>query len=135
MPEHTIRLRGGWRIGNPLGEKGERVTLPFSAWPAHLSTPTWFVRDFQGPRIDPARESIYLQILETPGITQISLNDAILSLAAVPDGDLEAPISPLPGLKNRLVLRVDGVNAAACLAAGAWGQVALVIREVLPNKG
>lgn len=125
MPEHRIRLRGGWLCIDPVadGDAPLRVTLPLAAFPENHGRVVLF-RSFQAPPIDVGRETLWLALEEVPGLTRISLNSETLQ-----PGPLVRLGENLPTY-NRLVFDVDtrGLGTTSSLAS-SWGLVALVIRR------
>jgi hypothetical protein len=121
MPQHRIRLRAAWTIrGEAAGP--DRIDLPAEGLP-HLGERLQLTRRFRSPRIDPARETLAIELRRIPGLRRISLNGE--RLVEVPEGASELAV-PLPELgpgANSLVLEVDREPAGG----GAWGEVALVI--------
>ena len=119
MPEHVIRLRGGWERVDPLGRaEGPRVTLPLP----RPGGPVRLARSFQAPRVDPAREAVWLRVADAPGLRSVRLNGRDLGPA---DGLEAARAYRLPAdlpARNRLEL-------AAEPASDGWGSIALVIRD------
>jgi hypothetical protein len=132
ISEHRIRLRGGWECHPASGddEPTRRVTLPF-VWPADASRTVRLVRPFNRPPIDPARESLVLELDQVEGLAALLLNDR--ELARPPRGTSRVVISldgPLPA-RNELVLEVE--PPAVGNPGSTWGMVALVIRPAGAN--
>jgi hypothetical protein len=126
MPEHGIRLRGAWEWQAIARDAGftRRVTLPIE-WPEGQVGPVRLIRRFNGPPIDPSRETVFLRLEKVPGLLAIRLNNGTY------DGPLDETLSldlscfgPLAA-KNVLTLEVDPTRAAR--AGEAWGHVALVV--------
>jgi hypothetical protein len=131
MPEHLIRLRGGWlwldpQAGPDPPGSGRRVTLPLT-WPSLADPPgrVRLVRSFGPPPFDPARERLALRLERVGGLASAQLNGREIARPAPGTTALEIPLTgPLPR-RNLLVLDVDPPGAGP--TAGPWGVVALVI--------
>lgn len=125
MPEHLIRLRGGWEwhdLGDAPPTPG-RVSLPL-VWPDRAAPRVRLARSFQRPPLDPARETLGLRLEAVAGLVWAKLNDRAPARPE-PDADtLWLPIDdPLPP-RNVLVLEVE----PGATGTGPWGLVTLVIR-------
>jgi hypothetical protein len=95
-------------------------------WPAGASRPIRLVRPFNRPPIDPARESLFLELEQVEGLASVLLNDRVLARPLPGTSWLVVSLDdPLPA-RNLLVLEVE--PQAAGPEGLAWGQVALVIR-------
>src|SRR5205823_3450154 len=71
MPEHWIRLRGGWEWHVPgAGQEPRRVTLPLAGFPGGAL----LVRSFQKPPLDLRRETLWLRLDAVPGLVLVALN-------------------------------------------------------------
>jgi hypothetical protein len=128
MPEHLIRLRGGWLWQPPQAEArsvaGCRVTLPLT-WPAGHAGRIRLVRSFGPPPLDPDRETLALRLEQVGGLVSVRLNDREIARPTPGTTALEIPLpSPLPR-RNLLVLDVDPPGPER--APEPWGVVALVI--------
>ena len=126
MPEHRIRLRGGWFLVDPSNPDAppRRLTLPLASHP-DPGRPVVLLRPFQRPPTDPARETLGLRLVSVPGLVEARLNDLPLTLVPMgTDGFRSVLGGDLPA-RNRLVLRV-GPDAPT--DGPGWGDVALVIR-------
>jgi hypothetical protein len=128
MPEHLIRLRGGWEWRDPGAASARRVALPMT-WPAGLTAHVRLVRSFQRPTIDPAREALALRLESVSGLVAVWLNGRELARPDAGTTALCLPLDdPMPP-RNVLVLEVDPTTPGR---AGAdpepWGEIALVIR-------
>src|SRR4051794_17271682 len=106
MPEHWIRLRGGWewqptaRKGS--GESPQRMTLPCS-WSAETPPAVQLSRKFQAPRIDPSQEALFLRLERVAGLVQILLNGRLIGGPARGDEVMIVPLGePLPP-RNQLI--------------------------------
>jgi hypothetical protein len=129
MPEHLIRLRGGWEWREPeAASAARRVTLPMT-WPAGLTSRVRLIRSFQRPPIDPAHEALALRLESVSGLVAAWLNGRELARPNAGATALCLPLDdPLPP-RNVLVLEVDPqVPSHAGTDAEPWGTIALVIR-------
>jgi hypothetical protein len=126
IPEHRIRLRGGWEWHDPDGARPpRRAVLPLDAPPGGPG-PIRLVRWFQTPRYDPARESLWLRLENVDGLGRVCLNDREIACGPFgPDPTLLPLGDQLPG-RNRLTL---DVIPAPRSDASPWGMVALAIRR------
>lgn len=136
MPEHWIRLRGGWEWQTGAADVDAAikrpVTLPIE-WPLGQADPVRLLRRFGCPPIDPLRESLTLRLEKVPGLLAVQLNGRTLE---GPLGETLtyrlAPelIGPLLA-KNLLILEVD--PARATRPGETWGQIALIVDA--PKRG
>lgn len=128
MPEHSIRLRGGWEWHEGSGPSAtrQRLTLP-GLLPTAESDHIRLVRAFGCPALDHARERLVLRLGDVPGLLIAWLNDRELARPAEGCATLEIGLDlPLPA---RNVLLLD-VNPSAQNAGGrrsAWGNIAIVV--------
>jgi hypothetical protein len=124
MPDHVIRLRGGWDWdAGPT----RRVSLPIDDWP----TPNCLVRlvrRFQSPPIDPRDESLWLRLDAVPGLRSVHLNGGPLIDTANAGSAIETPLYDVLPAGNRLELLVETGEAVAG-GSGGWGLVALIVRS------
>jgi hypothetical protein len=139
MPEHLIRLRGGWRClededvpDTPTSVSGLPITLPV-IWPARVApkAAVRLVRDFTAPVLNPSRESLGLCMSSVGGLVAVQLNGRELARPAPGTAALELPLDdPLPR-RNRLVLdvRLGEAMTSPSSPQQPWGSVALVIRD------
>jgi hypothetical protein len=135
MPEHVIRLRGGWLwydVEPPADATGvgagRRISLPIS-WPepARSMRTVWLFRSFGAPPLEDPRQGVALRLEQVRGIISARLNGREL---ARPGPGLDSLEIPLPGglpPRNTLVLEVDPRGLLP--GPGPWGVIALVIRE------
>ena len=129
MPEHRIRLRGGWdcqyREGDdPDGpEVVRRVDLPV-AWPGDFPRRLRLTRQFGRPPVDPASEWVELELRDVPGLISARLNGLAVA-GSVADGAWSIRLGEALLPRNGLVLDVDRGDEP-----GPWGEVALVIRPL-----
>jgi hypothetical protein len=136
MPAHTIRLRAGWLWWPADSEphSPDRVDLP-AAWIRESHESLRLARYFQRPPIDDRHERLELMVAETPGLTEIWLNERLL--AARNPAESRLLFVPVPGPllpRNRLELKVEAPAAHGGAGARAsWGEIALVIRETGPT--
>jgi hypothetical protein len=134
MPEHLIRLRGGWLHGG--GEDGRdsarRVSLPLEGPPRGISRVV-LSRRFGRPSIDPSRERLALRLEGVVGLVGIRLNGR--AMAVPPEGTIDLELSPDELRPSGNVLVLD-VLPPAGTPSGAddsrWGMVALVISRPDP---
>lgn len=127
MPEHVIRLRGGWTL---LGREGEdqdrpdRLTFPLTNFPESQGSLV-FSRFFQRPPSTNPGQTLWLELVSVPGLKSITLNRQELARAN-PDEPIERLFlgNDLP-LRNHLLLSVDS-NVPI---GDRWGEIALVIQE------
>ena len=84
MPEHRIRLRGGWDCqyrerDDPDGpEVVRRVDLPV-VWTEDFPRRLRLTRQFGRPPVDPASERVELELRDVPGLTTVRLNGQAVS--------------------------------------------------------
>jgi hypothetical protein len=126
MPEHWIRLRGGWecRPANPEDNGGtpQRITLPCS-WSIESATVLQLSRRFQTPRLDPAREALFLRLELVSGLVEVLLNDCIIAGPAHENEVMSIALGENLPPRNHLVLNVKPT------IANRWGEIALVITD------
>jgi len=125
MPEHRIRLRGGWELLEAESSQTVPavVNLPFR-FIATGSRKLRLSRKFGRPRLDLRRESLWLSLGSVPGLGSASLNGNALAIEGPAEQGLEIPVEISE--RNELVLEV--VFPADQGEAGPWGEIALVIR-------
>ena len=125
MPEHRIRLRGGWELREPDSASSgpTPLTLPI-AWAPHPSPRRLrLVRKFGAPAAD--RVQLALEAVE--GLRAMTLNGAPLAFEATATDRL---VVDLPPLTERNVLTLDVERAGPSTEPSApWGRIALVIAE------
>lgn len=130
MPNHTIRLRGGWRgqaaSGAPLSESTAWVRLPI-VWPAGLSGPLRLERRFQAPPVANA-ETLAIAFEDVPGLVSIALNGRTLATApfALPAVRIGLDRRDLAPRGNLLTLEVLPERSAP---GQPWGCIALEVAE------
>ncbi|WP_406695416.1 hypothetical protein V5E97_30775 [Singulisphaera sp. Ch08] len=126
MPEHWIRLRGGWdwQSGSAADATKRPLTLPIE-WPAGQASPVRLLRRFGCPPIDPLHESLSLRLENVPGLLAIQFNGRSVNvpLEESLSFSLES-IGPILA-KNLLILEVD--PARATRPGETWGQIALIV--------
>jgi hypothetical protein len=135
MPEHLIRLRGGWQRLDPhddgggrpdVTETGTRLDLPWT-WPGETAGPVRLVRSFGPPPFDPRRETLSLRLARVEGLRSARLNGREIARGSPGTVEFEIPLSgPLPR-RNLLVLDLDPPGPGP--ARQDWGAIALVIRD------
>jgi len=135
MPEHVIRLRGGWLwydVEPPAdaaaGGTGRRVALPI-AWPepARAIRTAWLVRSFGAPPLEDPRQGVSLRLEQVGGLRSARLNGRELARPAPGTNSLEIALPGSLPPRNTLVLEVDPRGLEP--GPEAWGLIALVIRE------
>jgi hypothetical protein len=132
MPEHRIRLRGGWECHYREGDDPEgqeicrRVTLPFAS-PIEFATRFQLCRHFGRPPSDPRVETVILELLNVAGLKAARLNGRPIAPTTSTGFDwlveLGEPLLP----RNGLILDVE-LDAPSPPMGSAWGEIALVIR-------
>ncbi len=131
MPDHAIRLRGGWT----LGVDGRPVDVPWTLptdWAPNLSGPIRLTRRFGRPAVDSSTQRLRLELRDVPGLRGLTLDGVAL---AIPPGGPDAFSIPLPpdaGPRLTLILDVDLPDPPRPEIAGGWGAIALVIGERVP---
>ncbi len=130
MPEHRIRLRGGWvckGAGEPASSE-YRLALPHR-WKPEDSGRFVLSRVFQRPPVDPDREAVHLCMENVPGIRALSLNGSPIASIRVERPVLEVELGDLRP-RNVLVIEFEPVEQTGPTANGSdeWGHIALVIR-------
>ena len=136
MPEHRIRLRGGWECqyregeseGDDAREVVRRVALPL-AWTADFPDRIRLVRHFGRPPVDPRIESVSLEMRNVAGLNVARINGGAIAPAMIVDPSswsvpLDGPLLP----RNGLVLEVDLATARG--QPGEWGDISLLIRPL-----
>ncbi len=132
MPEHLIRLRGGWEWADldDRESRPTRITLP-----AHLhlseSRRLRLTRRFGRPPMDILTETLWLRLERVPGLKSIAINGAPVPLERLGASPLEVALRELA---DRNLVELD-VNLPASETAGhaiepRWGEIALVVRTV-----
>jgi hypothetical protein len=127
LPDHLIRLRGGWE--SFTGEGANAVvaccSLPLSgSIPASLRVRLF--RRFGRPRLQSANQSLFLSLDHVPGLRSISLNGAFLAFDKPGHHPLEIFLESLSE-RNELVLDVEFPSDPD--VSTRWGDIALVIRS------
>lgn len=129
MTGHTIRLRGAWEWRDPASGVSRRVALPLSLPPEGVPG-VLLIRPFNRPPVDPATESIWLQLQRVPGLRSIRLNGEEIARPQVGESEHAVPLDQVQPARNVLVLELG--TLARQEPAGddpAWGEVALVIKS------
>ena len=130
MPEHRIRLRGGWESHHREGDEDgpevvRRVQLPL-IWPEGLPARIKLIRQFGKPPVDWSLEAVSLEMRNVPGLQVTRINGHPVPKPTETGGSwsvvLADPLLP----RNGLVLEVD--LEAARKQAGDWGEIWLSIR-------
>ena len=132
MPEHRIRLRGGWECHYRDGDDDDdapevhrRVDLPAASsagFPARFR----LTRQFGRPPVDLRNECVTLEMRNVDGLQAARLNGRPIAPSSGSvewSVDLAEPLLP----RNGLVLEVEfGEHGRS--DEGPWGEIALVIR-------
>jgi hypothetical protein len=133
VPDHRIRLRGGWescRVGSVADS--ERLTLP-TRWGSDRPERLRLTRRFGCPPLGPGNPVLLLVLEQVPGIHSIRLNEQEIPQVSPERSTYEIPLDSLP-TRNVLVLEVEPPWTHGRMDAGApegssdWGCIALVIR-------
>jgi hypothetical protein len=131
VPDHWIRLRGGWEWidASAPGSTPARLTLPVS-WPESIPRNVRLLRHFGKPRGISQADVVLLHIESSQGIIAIDLNGKRLLEGPGTESGWEVP---LPSLfdRNELALEVDLARRSTSVSdpARGWGEVALIIRS------
>jgi len=134
MPEHLIRLRGGWLWGDREGgaAAARRVSLPLEAPPRGTSRVV-LTRQFGRPPLDPGRERLALRLEGVVGLVELRLNGRAMAIPSGGATDLELSPDDLQPSGNVLVLEfLPSSRPHAEADDSRWGMVALVIRQPDP---
>jgi hypothetical protein len=133
MPEHLIRLRGGWHRLDPtddsdawvpLTQAGRRVTLPWT-WPGEPAGTVRLARSFGPPPFDPESEALSLRFAGVEGLRSARLNGREIVRGTSGKTAHEIPLSDSLPRRNLLVLDVDPPGIGQ--VREDWGAIALVI--------
>jgi hypothetical protein len=131
MPEHLIRLRGGWQWHDEPATEGviRLVTLPL-VWPADAPGCVRLVRAFHRPPLDRRAATLSLRLEAIAGLVAVRLNQSELARPRAETSELTLPLDePLPA-RNLLVLEVHPPDQAdPRRGQQLWGRIALVITE------
>lgn len=131
MPNHTIRLRGGWRgyeaTGAALAGTAAWVALPI-VWPAGLSGPLRLERRFQAPPAVAGSEALAIVCEDVPGLVSIALNGRTLATAPFSSTAIRV------GLARRDIQPRGNLLALEVLPGPPdpgrpWGRIALEVVE------
>lgn len=125
MPEHRIRLRGGWELEDPdAGAKASVMMALPVVWDASPSPRRLrLVRRFGRPRSNRVR----LVLENVEGLRSASLNGLPLTFEGPSSGSISVD---LPALDERNVLTFDvEIGGADGGPATPWGSIALLIAE------
>jgi hypothetical protein len=122
---HRIRLRGPWEC-EPSGRPQLRMSLP-SRWAdgglIDFSGRVRFRRRFGYPGQIDAYERVWLTLAGVSDRAEVLLNGAPLGSCGG-DGPFEFEITRLLGLRNELIVDVEGTAERG----GLWGETALEVR-------
>jgi hypothetical protein len=137
MPEHWIRLRGGWEwwpagLDDASAER-RRLTLP-CIWPSGIPASIRLVRSFQRPRFDPARESLSLRLDHVAGLVEARLNDRLILGPHESDESIWIPLGDDLPPRNRLTFEVEThliptIKTGPPPAIELWGEIALILTD------
>ena len=132
MPEHRIRLRGGWEFQVTGGSPWlPRQTLPLIAFPDGPG-PVRLARNFQTPPMDAGSETLWLRLDAVPGLLSVVLNDRVLARGPFDKPVLDLTVGDALRPRNRLVLDVQPpAKSDSPFGVFPWGDVALVITHGL----
>ena len=132
MPEHLIRLRGGWeRQDLDAPESGPtRITLPIHL-DSSLARRVRLSRRFGSPPLQREVETLGLRLHHVPGLVSVTINGSPFPLPPQGGGWPEIALHELPQ-RNLLVLEVNlaAVHSPGQAGASRWGEIALVVRAV-----
>ena len=129
MPDHRIRLRGGWeycQVGSH--DVPGRFTLP-TRWGLERTTPLRLTRRFGCPPLDPRYQVLVLLLEQVPGIHSIRLNDRQILHVSPDRSSYQILLEDLPA-RNVLVIEVEPRldQGSTDTEPSEWGFVALVIQ-------
>ena len=135
MPEHRIRLRGGWECHYREGDDGDgpeivrRVNLPIT-WTDDLPRKIRLIRQFGKPPVDLQVEVVSLELRNVYGLEVARINGRESTVATSSDDSrsiaLGDPLLP----RNGLILEINLAEAQA--REGEWGEIWLSIRPREP---
>jgi hypothetical protein len=128
MPEHRIRFRGGWVSCALDGDPADvaRLSLPI-VWPSGIEGAIRLSRRFGCPPIDPAFESVRLELRDVPGLRSLRLNGVDLGMPPPGVLDWTLPLAEALDARNTLTLEVVPDQVSPVEIPGGWGSIALVI--------
>jgi hypothetical protein len=127
MPEHRIRFRGGWEVETLEGlETPNRVILPVH-WPVEFSGRVGFRRRFGRPRSRFPGETYRLELLQVPGLIELTLNGTELHPFQQQGLDLVYALEDPLLDRNILELAVDLDQVLPSSLTEGWGMISLVI--------
>lgn len=126
MPEHLIRLRGGWeRLDAGETARTSRVVLPLVSTP-EAPERLRLVRWFQTPPLEPGKETLWLRLDSVPGLISVGLNGAELAHGPFHESPLFLPLGDALPARNRVTLDAEFPDPDG--RPDAWGEVGLLIR-------
>lgn len=125
--EHTIRLRGGWEWDEPALGEPRRVVLPCRL-PEQGVAGASLVRPFNRPPVDPAVESVWLQLRRVPGLEAVRLNGQEIARPEPGQDEVLVPLTRLAPSRNVLTLQIATIHPEA--GESEWGDVALIIKPI-----
>jgi hypothetical protein len=131
MPEHRIRLRGGWECQYRQGDGDEgpevvcRIDLPLE--PTHVF-PSRFrlTRQFGRPPLDDRLEAVRLDLRNVVGLKAARINGSPIAFVWVDDRDASIKFADPLLSRNGLALEFDMADARPEENL-PWGEIALVI--------
>jgi hypothetical protein len=131
MPEHRIRLRGGWECQHRPGELADgpevvfRVDLPLESTEV-LPARFLLTRRFGRPPLDERLEAVQLDLRNVVGLKAARINGYPISFVWTGDRDASIPLSDPLLPRNGLALEFDmtGVKHDENVL---WGEIALVV--------
>lgn len=128
MPEHRIRLRGGWEVlDSGGGGLPSRLTFPLKAFPDGVGR-VRLARSFQTPPLDPRSETLWLRLDAVPGLVSVLFNDRELARGPFGTAVLLLPLGDALPARNRITLDVAPCPGSGCPSEEfPWGEIALVI--------
>ena len=130
MPEHRIRLRGGWDCQYHEADDRDgpevirRVDLPF-AWTGEFPRRLRLTRQFGRPPVDLASEWVELELRGVPGLTSARLNGTAIEPESTAGGIWSIRLAEALLPRNGLVLDVERGDDPE---PEPWGEITLVIR-------
>ena len=86
MPEHRIRLRGGWWCHGLSDSPSPAARQPATTWDPGQPGPVRLVRQFGCPAINRSRETVVLRLEDVPGLVAVQMNGCPVELPATGSG-------------------------------------------------
>jgi hypothetical protein len=131
MPEHRIRLRGGWECQYCEGVATEgpevirRVNLPLEStyvFPRRFR----LTRQFGRPPLDNRREAVHLDLRNVAGLIAARINGNPVAFVWADDRDASINVADPLLPRNGLALEFD-MDGARHDENRPWGEIALVV--------